>query len=161
MWYLHNEVVGSQPRKFDITRLLRYKVTMKNTEAYFKDKHRQFGPFVAFDHGSAHHRSDVWEQYGFVVGCQVVDPDQFKYQFNYKPSEEEQPECVPKDAPVCNSGKWYSLPGPCPEKKVENKTAECITEWPGGQCPSADVTGEKDCTYWAEFAGEISIDELE
>lgn len=161
MWYLHNEVVGSQPRKFEITRLIRYKVTIKNTVAYFRDMHKQFGPFVAFDKGSARNREDVWEKYGYVVGCQVVDPDQFNFQFKYKPSEEEQPECEPKDTPVCNSGKWYSLPGPCPAKFVENKTAECISEWPGGHCPSADVTGEKDCTYWSEFAGQIQLDELE
>mmetsp|Transcript_100502 Transcript_100502/g.251922 ORF Transcript_100502/g.251922 Transcript_100502/m.251922 type:complete len:517 (-) Transcript_100502:319-1869(-) len=157
MWYLQREVVGSRPRKFHIERIIRYKVTMKNTDDYFKAFKKQFGPFVAFDEGSARGRSETWEKYGFVVGCQLVDPDIY----SYVPQPEDQPGCYPKDSPLCTSGKWYSLPGPCPEEKVDGKTPECIAKWPGGGCPSAVVTGAHDCTYWAEFAGQIMLDDLE
>jgi len=157
MWYLQREVVGSRPRKFHIERILRYKVTMKNTDDYFKAFHKQFGPFVAFDEGSAKGRSETWEKYGFVVGCQLVDPDIY----SYVPREEMQPGCYPKDSSLCRSGKWYSLPGPCPEEKVDGKTPDCLAKWPGGGCQSAVVTGAHDCTYWAEFAGQIFLDDLE
>jgi hypothetical protein len=156
MWYLHREVVGSTPRKFHISRILRYKVTMKNTESYFKDMGKQFGPFVAFDKGSAAGRT--WDKYGFVVGCQLVDTTLYAY----KPLPgSASTTCEPPDAPACNSGVWYSLPGECPDKPVDEKTPDCRAQWPGGACPSAVVTGEKDCTYWAEYAGEVTLDELE
>jgi len=157
MWYLQHEVVGSRPRKFHIERLIRYKVTMKNTQEYFDAFHKQFGPFVAFDSGYARGQSETWEKFGYVVGCQVVNSPHVRY----VPSESAEPACFPKDSPVCRSGKWYSLPGPCPDEQVAGKTPACVAQFPGGACPSAVVTGDKDCTYWAEFAGQISLDELE
>lgn len=158
MWYLHHEVVGSRPRKFHIERILRYKVTMKNTKAYFKHTNRQFGPFVAFDNGTAKALpTEDLRKYGFVVGCQIVDPNILAY----VPTREEQPGCHPRDAPICRAGKWYSLPGPCPQQTSAEKSPECRAKWPGGRCPSAVVTGDRDCTYWVEFAGQISLDELE
>mmetsp|Transcript_94648 Transcript_94648/g.294848 ORF Transcript_94648/g.294848 Transcript_94648/m.294848 type:complete len:136 (-) Transcript_94648:45-452(-) len=38
------------------------------------------------------------------------------------------------------------------------KTAACRRQMPGGLCRNA--TGERDCTYSVEEAGEISLDEL-
>lgn len=130
---------------------------MKNTDDYFKAYNKQFGPFVAFDEGSARGRQGTWDKYGYVVGCQLVDPDIY----SYEPRGDVQPGCYPKDSPLCHSGKWYSLPGTCPEEKVDAKTPDCIAKWPGGKCGSAVVTGAHDCTYWAEFAGQIFLDELE
>merc|ERR1712232_818930 len=151
LWYLHREVVSSVPRKFHITRILRFKVTMKNTQELYDAHPKQFGPYVAFDDGSATGRSDIWTKYGFLVGCQIVNDDLFNYH----------PPCDSTDPSHCHSGKWYSLPGACPEKKTYEKYPACSRAWPGGRCPSAAVTGQRDCTYWVESAGEISLDELE
>jgi hypothetical protein len=157
LWYLHREVISSTPRKFHITRILRYSVTMKTTKDYFHKHPKVFGPFVAFDSGSARGRSHIWRDYGFVVGCQNLDTALF----NYKPTHSVVPVCTDKDPPTCASPTWYSLPGPCPEEKMDDKTAACSAKWPGGMCPSAVVTGEHACTYFAAPAGEISMDELE
>jgi len=75
MWYLHNEVVPSTPRKFAVTRILRYKITMQNTEEFYHRFPKQFGPFVAFDSGrcTAPHCNGIWKDYGFVIGCQNLD----------------------------------------------------------------------------------------
>jgi len=75
MWYLHNEVVPSTPRKFGVTRILRFRVSVKITDAYFYKYHKHFGPFVAFDSGActAPNCNDIWNNFGFVVGCQNLD----------------------------------------------------------------------------------------
>jgi len=159
MWYLHREVIGSTPRKFKIKRIMRYSVTMKVTQDYFDAHPKQFAPFVAYDSGSAIGRQDLWEKYGYVVGCQLLQPEMF----NYMPMHDMQPSCHPDRTPeLCGSPKWYSLPGPCPELRHEEKLANpsCRSEWPGGACRSAVVTGDHDCTYFAAPAGEISLDEL-
>merc|ERR1719210_1076031 len=51
MWYLHNEVVGATPRKYNVTRILRYKVTTMPTRELYRRTHTQFAAFVAFDDG--------------------------------------------------------------------------------------------------------------
>lgn len=159
MWYLHREVVGSTPRKFKIKRITRYSVTMKITQDYYDTHPKQLGPFVAYDSGSATGHQDMWKKYGFVVGCQLLDTKLY----NYVPPRSMQPSCHPESAFACRTGKWYSLPGPCPDLRYDEKLANpsCKNEWPGGACPSADVSGEHDCTYFAAPAGEISLNELE
>lgn len=157
LWYLHREVVASIPRKFHIDRIERYSVTMKTTEDYYNHTPNQFGPFVAFDSGSAKGRGEIWSKYGFVVGCQLVDPNLY----NYVPPLSEQPSCFPRSAFPCRAPKWYSLPGPCPEERKSQKPPECARRWPGGMCPSADVTGSHTCTYYMQHAGTIRLDELE
>jgi len=158
LWYLHREVVGTTPRKFHITRIARYSVTMKATDAYYNKTPNQFGPFVAFDSGSAMGHSGLWQKYGFLVGCQLVDPGLF----NYVPSPSEQPSCSPPSALPCRAPKWYSLPGPCPEERFPDKSPACSRSWPGGRCPAgAEVAGSHTCTYSVAPAGEIFLDELE
>jgi hypothetical protein len=160
LWYLHREVISSTPRKFKISRILRYSVTIKITKDYFHKHPKVFGPFVAFDSGSARGRTHIWRDYGFVVGCQMLDTKLF----NYVPDETVLASCTDEErenVPPCTAPAWYSLPGPCPEEKMADKNAACSTKWPGGMCNSAVVTGEKDCTYFAAPAGEISLDELE
>lgn len=141
LWYLHNEVVHSCPRKFNMSRLQRFKITYRST-AELNAQGRQFDAFVAFDKAKCtvpRCEQMHWDLYGYVVGCQpnaktaVAMPGQ----------------------PV-----WYSLPGTCPSKFYYEKSEECIKDEPGGLCPTADVTGTRDCTYFIEDAGEISLDEL-
>jgi len=57
-------------------------------------------------------------------------------------------------------GIWFSLPGACPEAPVAAKTAECVKRMPGGACSTLDQLGGWDCTYHAEPAGEVSLDEI-
>jgi len=158
MWYLQREVVGSTPRKFHIKRIMRYSVSMKATQDYFDEHPKQFGPFVAYDAGSAKGRSETFDKYGYGVGCQLLDTKLF----NYVPAPSLQPSCHPPESMMCNTPKWYSLPGPCPELTHKEKLADptCSVKAPGGACPSAVVSGEHDCTYFAAPAGEILLDEL-
>lgn len=94
----------------------------------------QVGPFVAFDSGmcTVPHCEKYWKG-GFRVGCQQ------RYYGNLL-------------------GHWYSLPGACPSRKVADKSMKCMFEEPGGACDW--VTGERNCTYHVEHAGEIRINEL-
>merc|ERR1711920_1052422 len=120
MWYLHREVVGSTPRKFKIKRIMRYSVTMKVTQDYYDKWPKQFGPFVAYDSGSATGHQDMWNNYGYVVGCQLLDTSLY----NYAPPQSVQPSCHPQSSHMCHSPKWYSLPGPCPELRYKEKLAD-------------------------------------
>lgn len=141
LWYLHNEVVQHCPRKFNISRLLRFKVTMRATRELF-GQGKNFDTFVAFDKAKCTvpmcHQLH-WERYGYVIGCQPNDK-----------------------ALVAVPGQpaWFSLPGTCPSRFFNEKDATCVESEPGGECGSADVTGSKSCTYHIEQAGEISLDDL-
>jgi len=172
-WYLHQEVVGSTPRKYSIDRIKRFKVSVKNTWEFWNAHKRQFSAFVAYDAGGCTSPlcRDIYHQYGFVVGCQVqplaVAGYLGKHQTNWQ--------CSPGED-TCRAPVWYSLPGPCPEKGIPNreidadsthidvdryKTPECSQRMPGGLCRAGGVpTGAPDCTYSYEEAGEILLNEL-
>lgn len=137
MWFLHNEVVHFCPRHHNITRVLRYKVTVFNSPSTFGPRQGQFGPFVAFNYGmcTVGNCTDHWQQFGYAVGCQAQGMDRH-YANSY----------------------WYSLPGKCPSRRWDNKTAECEASEPGGQCKTPD--GSENCTWHAAPAGEVTIDEL-
>mmetsp|Transcript_65363 Transcript_65363/g.158176 ORF Transcript_65363/g.158176 Transcript_65363/m.158176 type:complete len:218 (-) Transcript_65363:50-703(-) len=135
MWYLEKEVVrGYCPRHYGITRILRLRVTLRQHPG----SGRRFARFVAFDKGKCTTPGCVadFEAHGYAVGCQrqIGTP--------YSPN------------PV-----WYSLPGACPSVDYRAKTPACRAALPGGRC--AKPTGEKNCTWSLEDAGEISIAELE
>jgi hypothetical protein len=170
LWYLHNEVIVAQPRKYKIDRIRRYKVTVKNTWEFWNAHKRQFSAFVAYDAArcSTPVCKDIYNQYGFIVGCQIQDLSVAAYlspnQTNWN-CEKGSDECYP---PV-----WWSLPGPCPAMGMSNekiaankigfdvsayKSEECTKKMPGGHCDKA--TGAPDCTYSYEEAGEIFLDEL-
>jgi len=139
MWYLHNEVVILCPRHYDITRILRYNVTVFNPAPVFALRGGQFGHFVQFDYGQCtvpDCKANWWDKYGYMVGCQQQDSTMWKYDESY----------------------WYSLPGKCPSQKWNDKTAECIAEEAGGNCSSPD--GSSTCTWHVEPAGEVSVDDL-
>jgi len=125
----------------------RLKVTVKNTCDLWKAKKTHFGPFFAFDSGKCHVKgcNHVWKKYGAVVGCQHI-PFNTGVFAAY---------CMP---PKCRYAHWYSFPGDCPQHAVGHKTDSCKKEHPGGFCEH--VTGERDCTYNIEDAGEVRLDEL-
>lgn len=159
LWYLHNEVVVTCPRKFDIDRIRRFKVTMKNSQALYDRTQTQFGPFVAFDSGRCNtpDADKIWQNDGYVVGCQV----QRLELGNYRSSDPTATKCErgPDD---CYGPVWYSLPGPCPSEYFNGKTRECLTYQPGGSCASDFVgaDGHSECTYLIEDAGEVDLNWL-
>jgi hypothetical protein len=147
MWYLQNEVVYVCPRKFEITRIVRYLITMKNTKPLFTAPlHYQFGQFVQFDSGmctwNRSHCETLWNTMGYVVGCQPLDVTS-----PMLPNYAGPPEPV-----------WYSLPGKCPAQEYGNKTATCVQAMPGGECDDPD--GSKNCTWSIKYAGEVRLDDL-
>lgn len=154
MWYIHNEVVECTPRgtctrKFGISRILRYRLVMRNPDSVFAERAGQFGRFVMFDKakctsGGPDGESGCegwWEKYGYFVGCSI-------------PASK-----TPGDNPYGPNSAWYSLPGPCPEKDFTAKSPTCMKQQPGGECENPD--GSNTCTWSAEPAGEVTIDELE
>jgi len=150
--YAHYEVINSQEkeeglcqRHYAITRIARYKLTMKNPQDVydgFGDVQPQFGPFMAFDQGQCTSclgpDSKIWEQLGFYVGCQKQDEELFQYE----------------------GAEWYSLPGPCPHKGWGYKDAACRTEHPGGECTEGQEPDGIRCTWRIEERGEVRLDEL-
>mmetsp|Transcript_98343 Transcript_98343/g.220159 ORF Transcript_98343/g.220159 Transcript_98343/m.220159 type:complete len:436 (+) Transcript_98343:75-1382(+) len=155
MWYLHNEVVVSTPRKYNVTRIVRWKVTMKTTQESYMIRQRQFGPFTAFDLGkcTVPNCPHVFEKFGYVVGCQNTDSTQGLGNYVSLTT-------IPCTPPDCKEGAWYSLPGPCPIKMIDSKDEYCNETMPGGECPSDDVTGTPGCTFYSTWAGEVRLDEL-
>eukprot|EP00439_Symbiodinium_sp_Y106_P071356 s179_g12.t2 len=173
LWYLHNEVVERSPRKFGITKIIRLKVQTRATQPLW-EKGMNFGVRFAFDAGQATgpfecgrdeygpklcqgafnssfdvgmHNGSVtqafeWDTYGYFVGCNVLGHFPFpNYKIYY-------PNAV-----------WYSLPGPCPSRNYTQWDDKCRERQPGGYCDQTP-TGQGNCTWTYEDAGEITIDEL-
>lgn len=139
MWYLHNEVVDSCPggsRRFGIARVLRYNITVHNPAAVFTKIKGQFGHFVDFKWGECRNPDcdRWWKEFGYAVGCQNQNSHHYK------------------------QATFYSLPGPCPSKALDSKSDVCNFQQPGGFCSHPDGTG--NCTWSAELAGNVSVDEL-
>jgi len=136
MWYLHNEVVKC-PRRFNISRVLRYNVTVYNPAEVYPVIKGQFGHFVQFDYGACTNPEcgKFWEKFGYAVGCQSQPAN-----FGYRGSD------------------FYSLPGHCPSQAISTKTDDCKLAEPGGMCSSPN--GTRSCTWSAELAGEVSLDDL-
>jgi hypothetical protein len=138
MWYLHNEIVQSVPRKYDVSRIMRLKMTMKNPQAWWDAHHTQFGQYVAFDQAkcTVPNCQDIWDTYGAVIGCQAPNPDVA----NYRSFHQTILRC---DNGHCDAPIWYSLPGPCPSMYFGQKTPACIDQFPGGFCFSSynETTG--------------------
>ncbi|CAE7715314.1 miaA, partial [Symbiodinium sp. KB8] len=144
LWYLHNEVVWMTPRKFNITRLQRFKVSSRAPQPLY-NLGMNFGVRYAYDAAQC---TGPWNcdlsygRYGYFVGCNNLGEFPFPtYQIYYE------------------GAKWYTLPGPCPANTWQEKDAKCIKDQPGGLCEGTP-TGAGDCTYSIEHAGEISIDEM-
>jgi len=164
MWYLHKEVVASVPRKYNVTRILRYLVTVKNPKETFEHKQylfngethgKQFGPFGAFDQArcTATHCESELKEFGNAVGCQAVETGYYNYK-RQAPVDY----CDPPDSPECISGTWYSLIGDCPLESLYKKTEDCKQQHPGSRCSEPD--GTPGCTYAVRYAGQVSLDEF-
>jgi len=154
--YLHYEVVSAQERQDDagvcarhygITRILRFKLSMKNPQRLveqFGEQLPQFGPFSAFDQGQCTSCVDGVATFtnlgGYYVGCQKQSDAEFGYG---------------------ETAAWYSLPGACPSRPWLTKDAACSKEEPGGECPPhRPPDGSPACTWRLESAGELRLDEL-
>lgn len=138
MWYLHNEVVKLCPRHYNISRIIRYNVTIFNPPSVYATRQGQFGHFVQFDYGqcTVPDCPNWWEQYGYAVGCQKQDVAKWKYEDSF----------------------WYSLPGRCPSQKWSNKSSDCAEQELGGNC--SQPNGTQTCTWHAENAGEVAVNDL-
>eukprot|EP00438_Fugacium_kawagutii_P014453 Skav223500 [mRNA] locus=scaffold1160:93056:96571:- [translate_table: standard] len=165
MWYLHKEVVASVPRKYNVTRILRYLVTVKNPQETFNHEQylfngetngKQFGPFGAFDNArcTASHCEEELSEFGNAVGCQAVET----MQYNYK-RQAPVDYCEPADSAECVSGTWYSLVGACPLHSLYQKSDECKQQNPSPRCKEPD--GTPGCNYAVRYAGQVSLDEVE
>ncbi|CAK8997598.1 Uncharacterized protein SCF082_LOCUS5265 [Durusdinium trenchii] len=146
MWYLHNEVIIFTPRKFGITRIVRFKVQYKAPQPLFQ-KGMDFGVRYAFDSGKCTGPGDCasdFDKYGYFVGCNLV------YQF---------PTTQFADAKYYGKPAWYSFPGPCYSKSYKAHTDACVAAEPGGACPG-EPDGKGDCTYHYEPAGQVTVDEV-
>jgi len=149
LWHLHTKVVVTCPRKFGITRVRRIKITMQNTYDLYNDSQTQFGPYLAFWHQKCFTRGceDYYRRYGGVVGCQTLPYRRGAWGAYCSTGS-------------CRPGHLYSLPGPCPAFAMGKKPQACKKELPGGSCKGKRVTGTRDCTYRAEDAGVVLINEV-
>lgn len=146
MWYLHNEVVIFTPRKFGISRIMRFKVQYRTPEPLWR-QHIHFGTRYAFDSGKCTGPGKCEEdyaRYGYFVGCNKV--------YNW-------PTPQFADARYYPDAAWYAFPGPCASKPFKEHDEKCIRDFPGGAC-AGTPTGRGDCTYSYQPAGEVSVDEL-
>ena len=73
LWYVHNAIVNqSCPRSMNMTRILRCRATVFNTERPFLEWKGQFGPFTSFNSSGSCTSPDclqTWKRFGHVVGC--------------------------------------------------------------------------------------------
>ena len=73
LWHIHNAVVNqSCPRSMNLTRIVRCRATVFNTEKPFLEWKGQFGPYTTYDSDGGCTSPDcqgIWNRYGHVVGC--------------------------------------------------------------------------------------------
>lgn len=147
MWYLHSEVACHCPRRFSITRILRYKVQYRATTPLVK-RGMHFGVRYAFDSGKCTGPwdcvQDTWNKYGYVLGCNDLVRDKFPF---------------PDWSAHYDGAVWYSLPGKCPSERYTESTVDCRAREPGGFCEGTP-TGSGNCTYHYEEAGSIELDDV-
>jgi hypothetical protein len=155
MWYLHNEIIPSVPLKYNVTRILRFKVHTQVTRELFNAFHTQFGQYVAYDGGVCTTPAciNTFKQYGYNVGCQLTEAGAYVSPFQTSQGCTNGVDCKPV---------WYSLPGACPNTPPVGKNGACAQAEPGGRCrgPHLDQLGGFSCTYSYELAGEVRLEEL-
>lgn len=148
MWYLHNEIVNNRwHRRYGKTRVQRFQVTTKATQP-LANSGMNFGVRYAFDSGNCtgpFNCTEQFEKYGYFVGCNRVA---------------EFPTQQWRDKVFYRDAVWYSLPGHCPTRSWHQHDGVCHLSEPGGHCAGVP-TGQGNCTYSVQPAGEVSIDEIE
>merc|ERR1712045_123103 len=137
MWYLHNEVVCSTPRKYGIKRIVRLKVQVA-TPRRLKAKGMKFGVRFAYDGETCTGAGpwvgpsacrEQWRRYGYFVGCNLLG------QYPFPMASQGFPVHYP-------NATWYSLP----------RKGRCKGKGP--------PTGEDNCVYQYKKAGEVTVDEV-
>ncbi|CAK0843080.1 unnamed protein product [Prorocentrum cordatum] len=141
MWYLHNEVVVETPNKFGISRIVRARFRVTAPDKLLSIG-MHFGVRFSYDAGMCNgfgvgqdlqgkgSCDPFYKKYGFFVGCNYLNHFPFPMPSQGYPNH-------------YRGARWYSLP------------AESF-------CGEGDIvpTGEPDCIYSYELAGEIDISEL-
>merc|ERR550532_1833872 len=122
---------------------------MQNTCDLYKQEKSNFGPYHAYDSGMCHVDSckSDYQKFGYTVGCQHIP-----FNKGIFAAYCDQPHTA------CRYPHWHSFPGECPSHDFRNKDAPVCKQEPGGSCK--DVTGQRDCTYNIEKAGELKFDEI-
>uniref|UniRef100_A0A6U9HSS4 Uncharacterized protein n=1 Tax=Zooxanthella nutricula TaxID=1333877 RepID=A0A6U9HSS4_9DINO len=142
IWYLMNEVVtmytaGTRcPRKFNISVIHRFKIQVKSTPELFKEG-MNFGPRYAYDKGRCMGRCFPNNLCTGEGDCQF-HYDKYGYTLGCNNFYDKYP--FPDKPTPAQHGIWYTLPL-------------------GGRC--ARPTGAHDCTWSYEYAGNLSLLELE
>mmetsp|Transcript_92997 Transcript_92997/g.267544 ORF Transcript_92997/g.267544 Transcript_92997/m.267544 type:complete len:271 (+) Transcript_92997:36-848(+) len=128
---VHRHVVTQCPRNGDVTRIIRYIVTVRNTDALFKATKKQFAPYELFAGGKCVNTNgttpclEEYGKYGYVVGCQVAPTSDPMYGNYAHPM-------------------FFSFPG-----GGDGEFGECATP-----------DGGPSCTWKADYAGEVRLDEM-
>lgn len=143
MWYLMNEIVSNYshgvrcPRRFGISKIHRFKVKMKATAELYKES-MNFGVRFAYDQGMCQGRCFPGNVCTGEGDC-VDHYDKYGFVPGCNTFSSKYP--FPVDAAAAPNGVWYSMP-------LE------------GRC-DGEPTGDKDCTWSYEYAGNITLTELE
>jgi len=160
LWYMHNEIVWHPHLQrsgtyfsTSKTRIEKFRVMVRATQSLY-DLGMNFAVVNAFDStkctGPYHCKN--FAEYGYAVGCETWE----------KGSGSDFPHGQWDNTNKYPSATWYSLPGPCSSRGLDEKTRECVISEPGGSCVMGGIpTGAGDCTYTYEKVGEIPISELE
>lgn len=174
LWYLQHEVVIQYPRKFGISKIMRFRVQTRATRPLFQ-RGMNFGARYAFDKGQA--------TGPFVCGCNASN-SRLELCADALDADRQPRRTTAIRGPLewatygyfvgCNklgefpyplmtvyypNATWFSLPGKCSSKQYFAHTRTCEVEQPGGFCPGTP-TGTGNCTWNYEPAGEVRIDDL-
>mmetsp|Transcript_53707 Transcript_53707/g.174666 ORF Transcript_53707/g.174666 Transcript_53707/m.174666 type:complete len:233 (-) Transcript_53707:565-1263(-) len=138
MWYLQHEVMITDPPKFGITRILRYKVQMRAPAGLLK-KGMNFGVRYAYDSQKCTGPGkcdDMYEKYGYFVGC-----NKFESMYPY-----------PSTATHFAGGIWYSFPsqGACDASPTGAADCTYSYSWPPEDISLAELQGSTKYSFWGD-----------
>jgi len=125
IWYLQHEVVITNPPKFGITRIMRFKMTTRAPEALYQ-KGMQFGARYAYDSRECTGPGiceQEYKKYGYFVGCNNLGEWPYpKFDVHY------------------SSGIWYSLPSAGDCAGIPTGANDCTwSHEPAGYITLADL----------------------